>query len=636
MSSSSPRQPVGTGFVCARCNVQILSNELASVHTDADGTRVRTHKGPCSGMPITAVRDETPAPLTPDPPVEAPASTPAAVTAQTVGRPFYGAGMTSEPLPSATSSDEPPAVPVASALSRLASSLRHLPTIWVDGEVSSVTDRNGTGPVYARLCDPEREAEMPLLVWRDVFDRYRGLLKPGDRVHVQVQAGLWVRKGTLQFQVLAVRAVGLGALLAAIEERRHSYQAEGLFDAGRKKPLPPLPGRIGVIAGRGSDALRDFERISALRWPSRLLEVRAVPVQGPGAVAAMTAALAELDAEPSIEVIVLTRGGGSVEDLLPFSEDGLCRAIAAASTPVVTAVGHEADTPLCDLVADVRASTPTDAANRTTPNQATWLARLDEHGRRLNEAVAGLLEQRGRTLASADLVLARRVQDGVAHRVTRLNDLAGRQVLASPQAPLVVREQRLERLAVQAARAVEAAVGRREERLEQLTARLQAAHPVRVVTARERQLDVLDGRLVAALRALLAGHGGRMLAHDTALRAADPLRRVTAHERRLAELAARMPFVDPASLIRGRERQLDGHATLLARAMAGMHERAEARLTAHDAALRIVSPLATLQRGYAIVQTLDGLVLRSPDGVTDGQDLRLRLAEGDLSARAVS
>lgn len=636
MSSTDPRQPVGTGFLCARCNVQIFSNELASVHTDADGTRVRTHKRACSRVPKEGVCEETPAPRATARPEDAPTPTPAATTPRTVVSPSYVAGMTSEPFPSATSTDESEVVPVAIALASLATTVRQMPTMWVDGEVSSVTDRPGTSAVYATLCDPQRQAEMPLLVWRDVFDRYSGLLKPGDRVHVQVRADLWVLKGTLQFKVLAVRAVGLGALLAAVEERRRIYQAEGLFDAGRKKPLPPLPGRIGVIAGRASDALLDFRRISALRWPSRVLEVREVPVQGPGAVAAMTAALAELDANPSVEVIVLTRGGGSIEDLLPFSEDALCRAIAAASTPVVTAVGHEADTPLCDLVADVRASTPTDAANRATPDQATWLARLDEHGRRLDEAMAGLLERRTRTLAPADTVLARRVQEGVAQRTARLHELAGRPVLASPGAPLVVRERRLGVLAAQAARAVEAVVKRRGERLEQLTVRLRAAHPARVVAARERQLDALEGRLLAALRALLADHGGRMLAHDTALRAANPGRRVTAYERRLVELATRMPFADPAGLVRGRERQLDVHAALLVRAMLGMYERAEARLAAHDAALRIVSPLATLQRGYAIVQTLDGLVLRSPEGVTDGQDLRLRLAHGDLGARAVS
>lgn len=543
--------------------------------------------------------------------------------------------MTSAPSPAATAAEGPPAVPVAIALSSLATRLRNVGTIWVDGEVSSVQDRPGTRVVYATLCDPERQAEMPLLVWRDVSDRYRDLLAPGARVHVQVRPELWVPKGRLQFQVLAVRAVGLGALLAAIEGRRRGYQTEGLFDATRKKPLPRLPARIGVIAGRGSDALRDFERISALRWPSRQLEVRAVPVSGPGAVAAMTRALAELDADPSVEVIVVTRGGGSAEDLLPFSEDALCRSIVAARTPVITAVGHEADTPLCDLVADVRASTPTDAANRTTPDQAAWLARLAEHSRRLDAAVTALLGHHARRLAAADAVLDRRVQDDVARRLDRLGDLAGRPVLASPQAPLLVREQRLEALSVRAAQAGVAMVRRRGEGLEHLTARLRAAHPVRAVAVRERQLDVIDGRLLAALQALLVSCDGRLLAHDVSLRAADPARRVAAHERRLADLAARMPLADPAALMRGRESHLDAHAALLSRVIVGLFERAEARLAAHDAALRVVSPLATLQRGYAIVQIPDGQVLRSPVGVADGQDLRLRLADGDLSARAV-
>lgn len=636
MSSTPPRQPVGAGLSCGRCQAQIFSYELATVYTEADGTRVRTHKGACPGPQAAGARDTTPTPGAPGRDPGASTPSPAEVRRPNVGGPSYGAQMTPERVPATTEIDEPSVVSVATALSAVAKNVRQLPTFWVDGEVSSVTNRPGTSVVFATLCDPERQAEMPLRVWRDVFTRYQGMLKPGDRVHVQVRADLWLQKGMLQFQVSAVRAVGLGALLAAIEERRARYQCEGLFDADRKKPLPVLPRRIGVIAGRGSDALQDFERISALRWPSRVLEVRTVAVQGPGAVAAMTAALAEFDADPSVEVIVLTRGGGSVEDLLPFSEDALCRAIAAASTPIVTAVGHEADTPLCDLVADVRASTPTDAANRSTPDQARWLARLDEHGRRLDEALALLLEQRTRILASAGEALARRVQDSVAQRTARLDDLAGRPVLASPQAPLTVREQRLDVLTSQAVRATDALVVRREERLQQLTARLQAVHPIRMLTARERQLDGLDGRMLAALRALLGGHGARMLTHDTALRAANPARRVSAHERRLAELASRMPLADPAGLVRVREHQLNAHAALLARVMAGMYERAEARLAAHDAALRVVSPLATLQRGYAIVQTAEGLVLRSPDGVPDGQDLRLRLAEGELSARAVS
>lgn len=146
---------------------------------------------------------------------------------------------------------------------------------------------------------------------------------------------------------------------------------------------------------------------------------------------------------------------------------------------------------------------------------------------------------------------------------------------------------------------------------------------------------MIDGRLLAALQALLAGRDGRLLAHDGALRAANPARRVAGHERRLADLATRMPLADPAGLVRGREAHLDAHAALLSRVIAGLCERAEARLAAHDATLRVVSPLATLQRGYAIVQIPDGQVLRSPVGVADGQELRLRLAEGDLSARAV-
>jgi len=532
------------------------------------------------------------------------------------------------------SPDGLPLVTVAAAVRSLASRVAKLPVIWVEGELSSVSSRGGA-VVFAQLRDPDEQVAMTLKMWQRSYVDCSQLFVEGRRILAKVRAELYVPKGTLQFHVIEVRAVGLGALLAEIAARKAKYQAEGLFDAARKRPLPSLPARIGVIAGRNSDALRDFAQITQARWPSRELAVREVPVQGPGAPAAMADALRELDADPAVEVIVITRGGGSPEELMTFDADVLCRAIATSRTPVVTAIGHEADTHLCDLIADVRASTPTDAAARTTPDQAAWLARLDDAERRLADRLRRALTQREQQLSSSGSTVRRLLGDELRRRAERLEHLAARPVLASPTAPLTVREVHLDRLGTRAALAAHAGLRQRQVHFGGLAARLDASSPARRIAERERRLDDLDRRLVTAMRTQLRGATRQLESSEARLRGSAPQRRVAALEQRLVELSARPPLADPERLVRGRTDQLAGRAERLSSALRALLIAIEARLNQCDATLRAVSPLATLDRGYAIVQLPNGRVVRDPADVTVGELLRLRVAVGELEARAV-
>ncbi len=199
-------------------------------------------------------------------------------------------------------------------------------------------------------------------------------LTEGTQVVVRGKPDFYTGRGTFSLRLSEIRAVGLGELLARIEMLRKALDAEGLFDPRLKRPLPFLPNMVGLITGRASAAEHDVTTVAADRWPAVRFRIRNTAVQGVNAVAQIVEALAELDDDPEVDVIVIARGGGSVEDLLPFSDETLCRAIAACRTPVVSAVGHEPDNPLCDLVADVRAATPTDAAKKVVPDTVAELA----------------------------------------------------------------------------------------------------------------------------------------------------------------------------------------------------------------------------------------------------------------------
>lgn len=272
-----------------------------------------------------------------------------------------------------------------------------LGTIWIEGQLAEINPRRGL--TYLSLRDTDRDVSLSLYMASGVIDALTSTIEQGTRVLVQVKADWWAKRGSLQFKVLQIRAVGIGELMARLEALRNLLAAEGLFNEERKKPLPFLPRRVGLICGQGSDAMHDVIENSRRRWPDVQFEVREVAVQGVNCVRQVSAALTELDAIADIDVIVIARGGGSFEDLLPFSDESLIRVVASVSTPVVAAIGHEEDRPLIDYVADYRASTPTDAARRIVPDVLQELADLRNVRSKLQTLIVGNLARLEQQLA---------------------------------------------------------------------------------------------------------------------------------------------------------------------------------------------------------------------------------------------
>lgn len=269
-----------------------------------------------------------------------------------------------------------------------------LGTIWIEGQLAEVNPRKGL--TYLSLRDTDRDVSLSLYMASGVMESLATTVEQGSRVLVQVKADWWAKRGSLQFKVLQIRAVGIGELMARLEALRNLLAAEGLFNEERKKPLPFLPRRIGLICGQASDAMHDVIENAKRRWPDVQFEVREVAVQGVNCVRQVSAALTELDAISDIDVIVIARGGGAFEDLLPFSDESLIRVVAGIDTPVVAAIGHEEDRPLIDYVADYRASTPTDAARKIVPDVLQEISDLRNARARLRDlALSGMtrLEQ---------------------------------------------------------------------------------------------------------------------------------------------------------------------------------------------------------------------------------------------------
>lgn len=240
--------------------------------------------------------------------------------------------------------------------------------IWVEGQIAQLQRRQQTQTVFLTLRDPLAEVSMQVTCPRSVFDSMAVPVTEGARVVVFAKVDYYVPRGTLSLSAREIRPVGVGELLARIEQRRQLLAAEGLFDPAKKRSLPFLPGRVGLIVGRDSAAERDVFDNSRRRWAGVDFRIEYAAVQGRESARQVIEALHVLDRDPTVDVIIIARGGGALEDLLPFSDEGLIRAVAASRTPVVSAIGHEQDQPLLDLVADVRASTPTDAAKRVVPD----------------------------------------------------------------------------------------------------------------------------------------------------------------------------------------------------------------------------------------------------------------------------
>src|SRR6185437_15567419 len=258
----------------------------------------------------------------------------------------------------------------------VATYLQKLPTLWVEGEVMELRRQERWATVYFTLKDPDSGACLSAQMPRGQFDALRLDLVDGERVHVYGRPELYEQRGDFHLRALTIERYGLGAHLAALERLKQKLAAEGLFAAHRKRPLPRIPALIGLVTGNDAAAKRDVLTAITARFPPAHVLVAETYVQGPRAAPAIVTAIGDLCAR-GVDVLVLARGGGSFEDLLPFSDERLVRAVARCSVPVISAVGHEQDTPLCDLAADVRASTPTAAGRLVVPDLADLLRRLD-------------------------------------------------------------------------------------------------------------------------------------------------------------------------------------------------------------------------------------------------------------------
>ncbi|MER8072682.1 exodeoxyribonuclease VII large subunit [Streptomyces sp. NPDC094034] len=396
-----------------------------------------------------------------------------------------------------TTSAEAP-LPVGEVSRLIGGWIDRLGAIWVEGQITQLSRRPGAGVVFLTLRDPSYDISVSVTCYRQVFDAIADMVSEGARVVVRAKPEWYAPRGQLSLRATEIRPVGVGELLVRLELLKKSLGAEGLFAADRKKPLPFLPQLIGLVCGRASAAERDVLENARRRWPAVRFEVRNTAVQGVNAVAQVVQAVKELDALPEVDVIVVARGGGSVEDLLPFSDEQLVRAVAACRTPVVSAIGHEPDAPLLDLVADVRASTPTDAAKRIVPDVGEEQERVQALRDRALRTVRGLLDREER---------------GLAHALAR---------------PVMER-------------------------------------PHRMVDERAAEVDALADRSRRVLRHLL--------------------------------------------------------------------DRADSELSHTRARVVALSPAATLERGYAVLQRPDGTVVRSPGEVTAAEELRARVAEGEFTVR---
>ena len=313
----------------------------------------------------------------------------------------------------------------------IGSYLGRLPAVWVEGEVTELRRNEAWATVFLTLKDPKTGASLRVTIGRRVFDRLELALEEGETVHVAGRAELYEQKGELGLRASTIERIGLGAHLLALERLKRQLAAEGLFSPARKRPLPRLPRAIGILTGADAAARGDLVATIGARFPAAKVVVCETRVQGKGAPARIASALGALAAHPEVDVLVLARGGGSFEDLLPFSDEVVVRAVSACSVPVVSAVGHEQDTPLCDLAADMRAATPTAAGSLVVPNLSELRAALDGSRRRLVLAVRALLERDtarlmrlGERLQAAPRLLLERRRSALDHTGARLHALS--------------------------------------------------------------------------------------------------------------------------------------------------------------------------------------------------------------------
>jgi exodeoxyribonuclease VII large subunit len=359
--------------------------------------------------------------------------------------------------------------PVRAVATRVAKYIDRLGTVWIEGQLTELKLRQSTA--WMVLRDPAADMSLSVSCPRELVVNAPVPLAEGTQVIMLGRPQFFTRNGSFSLRISEIRAVGIGELLARIARLRKLLDAEGLFDPRLKRPIPFLPNTVGLITGRASAAERDVMSVAEARWPAVRFALRNTIVQGPSAVAQIVDALRDLDGDPDVDVIVLARGGGSVEDLLPFSDETLCREIAKCSTPVVSAIGHEPDNPLCDLVADVRAATPTDAAKRVVPDAAEEHARVNDLRRRS----------------------ARALRNWVHREQQILNQQRSRPVLAQPLAALTARSEEIHRAVVAARRDVTRLIEDETRSVGHLSARLAALGPAATLARGYAVVQVASG-----------------------------------------------------------------------------------------------------------------------------------------------
>ena len=378
-----------------------------------------------------------------------------------------------------TSSESPAPVRVVSEA--IKDYVDRLGPIWIEGEISELNERSG-GMAFMRLRDTSVDMSLSVMCYKNVLAAVQPL-PANARVIIHAKPSWFTKNGSLTMSAKEIRQVGVGELLARLEALKTLLAAEGLFSEDRKVALPKLPRKVGLICGRNTDAEKDVVENAKRRWPAVEFEIREVAVQGAAAVVEVSAALRELEAIEDVDVIIITRGGGSFEDLLPFSDESLVRLAASCETPIVSAIGHEKDSPLLDLVADVRASTPTDAAKRVVPDIEQEIADIDKIRDRMY----------------------RRLLASVEYELNQIAQLRNRPVMKDPSVMIMVRKDDLTALRDRSHRGFKALLDIEKKEIKGVIAHLRSLSPQSTMDRGYSVVQIGDGKIVRDATKLKAG-----------------------------------------------------------------------------------------------------------------------------------
>ncbi|CAB4756859.1 unannotated protein [freshwater metagenome] len=374
---------------------------------------------------------------------------------------------------------------------RIGAIVDSLDEVWIEGELSEINVRPGSPTIFMRLRDTSADMSISVRCFKNVFDSIAPL-EQNARVVIRSKPTWWTKNGSLSFNISEIRQVGVGELMARLEALKNLLAAEGLFDLGRKKPLPFLPNVVGLICGRNSDAGKDVVENAKRRWPGVQFEIREVAVANAAAVSEVSAALLDLEANPNVDVIIITRGGGSFEDLLPFSDESLLRLVASCKTPIISAIGHEKDSPLLDLVADWRASTPTDAGKRVVPDMDEELARISNLQDRTN----------------------RFIQNRIDFEISKISGFMERQIMREPQTIITTRLEIIKGFVARSHRAMSGALAIAKEEISGLRTQVRTLSPQATLDRGYSVVQKSDGSVVRTASELKSGDKLRLrLAH---------------------------------------------------------------------------------------------------------------------------